>query len=557
MDAGQAQVVDLGIEGISNATRIGEGGFGVVYRARQEAFGRTVAVKVLRAPALDEDARRRFEQECRAVGSLSGHPHIVAVHASGVAASGQPYLVMEHLPGGTLAQRLSRDGPLVAEEVAEIGVKLAGALAAAHAAGVLHRDIKPENVLLSAYGEPQLVDFGVARVQGGTATRSGLITGSLAHAAPEVLSGHRAEAASDVYSLASTLYALLAGHAPFVRPGEESFHPLLTRVLTEDPPDLRPGVPDALWAALAAALVKGPAGRTADAEAFAHRLRDAQATTGSTPTPFLVPAPASAPSEPSDDPGTVSVYGGWARPASPVAAADAGLPSLAQRLRSRPAMVVGLALALAVVAGVTAALAVSGRSGKSTDVAATATGPSSPETAAVTTTTPTTAPTTTGVATTVPVIPTTPGATLPRPTTPQPAPTSPAPISEGTRPTSPPPAPTTTRLASYVLPAGTTCESQGQLCTPRVGYPATTAGLLNLKYRANKGCSSIKVHVILNGVEYWVSPPVAPEKEVAFAFSPLPPGTYTVELQAEGVLGGCNTGRLFSWGGALTLTTSA
>jgi len=104
-------------------------------------------------------------------------------------------------------------------------VKLAGALAAAHAAGVLHRDVKPDNVLISAYGEPQLADFGVARIQGEAPSRSGMITGSLAQVAPEVLSGQPASEASDVYSLASTLYQLIAGRPPFVRDGEESLHP--------------------------------------------------------------------------------------------------------------------------------------------------------------------------------------------------------------------------------------------------------------------------------------------------------------------------------------------
>ncbi|HEX6595714.1 MAG TPA: protein kinase, partial [Acidimicrobiales bacterium] len=142
-------VVDLGIEGIGRATRVGKGGFGVVYRARQEAFDRTVAVKVLSVPDGDRDAHRQFERECRSIGSLSGHPNIVAVHGSGYTPNGDAYLVMDYLAAGSLADRLERDGPLPPAEVAAIGVKLAGALAAAHAAGVLHRDLKPDNVLVS------------------------------------------------------------------------------------------------------------------------------------------------------------------------------------------------------------------------------------------------------------------------------------------------------------------------------------------------------------------------------------------------------------------------
>lgn len=347
MDAKQERPsADLGIEGITDAVRIGAGGYGTVYRARQEAFDRTVAVKVLRAPAFDEEVRRRFDRECRALGSLSGHPHIVAVHASGVAASGLCYLVLEYLPGGTLAQRMAASGPLPAAEVAGIGVKLAGALASAHAAGVLHRDLKPENILVSAYGEPQLVDFGVAHVEGGSVTQSGAITGTLAHAAPEVLSGERGLEAADVYSLASTLYALLAGQAPFVRSGEVAFFPLMARVLTEPPPDLRArGVPAELWQTLEQALVKDPAKRTASASALAGGLRAAAATSATGPVPAVAPlAPAPQRPEPSadqdaaalgeaddlddfdrlndldepGDPDTVSIRGAWAKPVSPL-----------------------------------------------------------------------------------------------------------------------------------------------------------------------------------------------------------------------------------------------
>ncbi len=334
------QPVDLGIEGISDAVRIGAGGYGTVYRARQEAFDRTVAVKVLRAPAFDEDVRRRFDRECRAVGSLSGHPHIVAVHASGVAESGLCYLVMEYLPGGTLAQRLTAHGPLLAHEVAAIGVKLAGALATAHAAGVLHRDLKPENVLVSAYGEPQLVDFGVAHVEGVSATQSGSITGTLAHAAPEVLSGEGGHEAADVYSLASTLYALLAGQAPFVRPGEVAFFPLMARVLTEPPPDLRArGVPAPLWQTLEQALAKDPARRTATAAALGESLQTDQATGPVAPV-AVAPPIAVEPEADADDPGTVSLGGAWAKPdipppPRPILPRSPRAPTLVERLATK------------------------------------------------------------------------------------------------------------------------------------------------------------------------------------------------------------------------------
>jgi serine/threonine protein kinase len=116
--------------------------------------------------------------------------------------------------------------------VASLGV----GVPAAHAAGVLHRDVNRENVLISAYRERQLADFGVARIQGEAPSRSGMITGSLADVASEVLSGQLASAASDVYSVASTLYQLLAGRPAFVRDGEESLHPLIARILGRSRP---------------------------------------------------------------------------------------------------------------------------------------------------------------------------------------------------------------------------------------------------------------------------------------------------------------------------------
>ncbi len=283
--------VELHITGISDATQIGQGGFGVVYRARQEAVGRTVAVKVLSVVAQSDDDRRRFERECQVLGALSGHPNIVSLFDSGTSTEQRPFLIMDYLPGGTLTERLRRDGPLAAEDAAALGVKLAGALGAAHAAGVLHRDVKPDNVLMSAYGEPQLADFGIARLVGASHSRTGEITATLAHAAPEVLAGQPASHASDVYSLASTLYELLSGRAPFARESDETIHPLLHRALTEDPPDLRAeGVPAPVWDALRVALAKDPTARPASARAFAESLQEAERALGVAVTPLVLPA---------------------------------------------------------------------------------------------------------------------------------------------------------------------------------------------------------------------------------------------------------------------------
>src|SRR6202023_631248 len=138
----------LGIPSIGPASEIGRGAAGVVYRGEQPAFNRTVAVKLLPFAALDEAARARFERECRAMGSVSGHPGIVTVYEAGFTPSGQPYILMELMDGGSLEQLLAIRGRFQWEEVVEIGVRLAAALEIAHRKGILHRDIKPDNVLV-------------------------------------------------------------------------------------------------------------------------------------------------------------------------------------------------------------------------------------------------------------------------------------------------------------------------------------------------------------------------------------------------------------------------
>ena len=235
--------------GVSDAEEVGAGGFGWVYRAHQPAFGRTVAVKVLRGRMLDQRVLDRFQRECRAIGAVSGHPNIVHVYDAGTTPEGHPYMVMEFLPLGSLGDRLDHEGPLPWPEVARLGVKVAAALHTAHRAGVLHRDLKPENILLSDYGEPLLADFGIARVEGAKETTAGAVNASFAHAPPEVVAGRRADVRSDVYSLGSLLHTLLTGSPPFLRADDETVLPMLARLGTEPPPDLRPhGVPEPVTA---------------------------------------------------------------------------------------------------------------------------------------------------------------------------------------------------------------------------------------------------------------------------------------------------------------------
>jgi serine/threonine-protein kinase PknK len=277
------------IDGFEDLHEIGRGGFGVVYRARETAFDRPVAIKVLTAAALTPDGERRFRSELRALGALTGHPNIVTVHSAGTTGDDHPYLVMSFLPGGSLADRLERSGPCPWKEVLSHGVRLAGALESAHVRGILHRDIKPENVLVSPLGEPCLADFGIAKIQGGTETRTGQVAASLAHAPPEILDGKRPAAFSDVYSLASTLFALLHGAPAFLDTEDHSTAPMLMRIFTQPVPDLRvEGVPAAFCEVLERAMEKAPEHRPPSARAFGEELQDVEVSLGLAPTPMRV-----------------------------------------------------------------------------------------------------------------------------------------------------------------------------------------------------------------------------------------------------------------------------
>jgi serine/threonine-protein kinase PknK len=267
------QLRDTGFEDVAE---IGHGGFGVVYRCTQPVLDRTVAVKVL-TTELDADNLERFLREQRAMGRLSGHPHIVTVLQAGTTASGRPYIVMPYHAKDSLEALIRRHGPLDWREALTIGVKLAGALDAAHSVGTLHRDVKPANILVSDYGEPQLTDFGIARIAGGFQTGTGVITGSPAFTAPEVLEGATPTVASDVYSLGATLFCALTGHAAFERRSGEQVVAQFLRITSQPIPDLREqGLPADVAAVIERAMSRDPASRPASAAALGEELQDIQ-----------------------------------------------------------------------------------------------------------------------------------------------------------------------------------------------------------------------------------------------------------------------------------------
>jgi len=286
--ASNRSMVDLGIDGLDGAELIGVGGFGAVYRVSQPSLNRVVAVKVLTAP-LDGAAQDRFEREAFAMGTVAGHPNIVQVISTGTTASGRPYLLMPYI-----GRSLDHLTPVPWPTAVRYGIKLSGALATAHAAGVLHRDLKPANVLVSEFGEPLIADFGIARVSSGFRTATGVVTASVPFAPPEILEGRPPTVAADVYSLAATVHALISSSAPFAARPEEELVATYLRISRDPPPDLRPlGVPELVCRALESALAKDPTKRPASAAAFGELLQRAQRAAGQPVTTMPVASPVS------------------------------------------------------------------------------------------------------------------------------------------------------------------------------------------------------------------------------------------------------------------------
>jgi eukaryotic-like serine/threonine-protein kinase len=191
---------------------LGRGGMAQVYLARDRELDRPVALKVLMAHLGDDDGfRRRFLREARLAGRLS-HPNVVRVYDAGES-EGRPYIVMEYVPGRSLAEC----GRLAPERVAELGRQACAGLQHAHDAGLVHRDIKPANLLLREDGVLKITDFGIARAAEMTRqTQAGTILGTAAYLAPEQIAGEDATRSADIYSLGAVLYELLAGRPPYV-----------------------------------------------------------------------------------------------------------------------------------------------------------------------------------------------------------------------------------------------------------------------------------------------------------------------------------------------------
>ncbi|MFF6993719.1 serine/threonine-protein kinase [Streptomyces sp. NPDC008313] len=245
---------------------IGSGGMGRVWRAHDEVLHRAVAVKELTAALYVTDSDRavllaRTHAEARAAARIN-HSAVVTVHDV-LEHDNRPWIVMELVEGGSLADAVKDRGRMEPAEAARIGLWVLRALRAAHTAGVLHRDVKPGNVLLSDDGRVLLTDFGIAQVEGDTTiTRTGEIVGSVDYLAPERVRGHDPGPASDLWALGATLYTAVEGKSPFRRTS-----PLTTMqaVVDEEPESARYAGP--LEPVITALLHKDPAGRPGMGEA--------------------------------------------------------------------------------------------------------------------------------------------------------------------------------------------------------------------------------------------------------------------------------------------------
>jgi serine/threonine protein kinase len=260
------------IAGFSVFGEIGRGGMAVVYRAQQHHLDRPVAIKVLRKDA-PPDLRERFRIEVEALGRLR-HSNIAQAFAAGES-GGRPYLAVEFLDGGNLADKLRR-GPLPPTAAATLTEALARAAHYAHENGVVHRDLKPANIIFAADGTPKIADFGLARQSlAGLGTRTGDLLGTPSYMAPEQAAGrsHQSGPAGDVYSLGAVLYESLTGRPPFR--GEslvETIEQVQSQPVTP-PRQIVPNVPADLEAICLKCLAKQPAARYFTAGLLADDVR--------------------------------------------------------------------------------------------------------------------------------------------------------------------------------------------------------------------------------------------------------------------------------------------
>ena len=330
---------------------IGQGAMGLVYRAYHLQLERTGAVKVLQAIAPDPDTTARFRHEAQAIAQLR-HPNILNVYDFGEY-QGTPYMIVEYVPGGSLANKLS-DGVLDQPAALKYLRGIASGLDYAHEHGIVHRDVKPANVLLEKDNTPVLADFGLAKLLQGSSLKSmtGVTTGTPAYMAPEQVAGSKVGPAADRYSLATIAYEMLTGVIPF--DGEGLLELLYAQVHREPlpPSERNSSLPPKVDAVIMRGLAKDPAARWQTATEFVDAL--AAALTHSAPAPTvartMVMAPAVASTMPlahAAPPVAASTYVDTEDSGATAAVAFASPPpSIVKRKSRRGAIALGVAVVL-------------------------------------------------------------------------------------------------------------------------------------------------------------------------------------------------------------------
>ena len=252
--------------------KLGTGGMGVVYKARDQRLGRAVALKFLPLSlSTDEEAKRRFLQEAKAASAVD-HPNICPIYDIGETDDGQLFLVMPCYEGETLKQKIAR-GPLPLEQAIDYAAQAAEGLSRVHETGIVHRDIKPANVMVTEHGLVKLLDFGLAKVANVHLTKTGTILGTMAYMSPEQALGNDTDARTDLWSLGVIMYEMLTGEQPF----QGDYEQVVAYAITQEEPTplrtLREETPDALALVVERLLRKDPDERYGKAEEVLAEIR--------------------------------------------------------------------------------------------------------------------------------------------------------------------------------------------------------------------------------------------------------------------------------------------